>query len=149
MKDADLKQSIKQLETYCQKNNMRFTKPRQSVLALILKADKPITAYELIDRLKKELDNPKPPTIYRALDFLKENAFIHRIESLNAYVSCIEGHRHEGSQFMICDMCQSVEEIHLCHLPPTLDNKLGESKFKINYWNIEVHGVCSNCQHSA
>lgn len=149
MKDAELKQSIKQLETYCQKNNMRFTKPRQSVLTLILRAEKPITAYEIIDHLKHELDNPKPPTIYRALDFLKENAFIHRIESLNAYISCIEGHRHKGSQFMICDNCQCVEEIHLCHLPPALEKKIEETRFQINYWNIEVHGVCLSCQQRA
>ena len=131
---------------FCDKEGLRITKPRTEVFKHILASDKPQTAYDIIDALKKPLDNPKPPTIYRALEFLTENAFIHRIESLNAYISCIEGHRHKGSQFMICDICQNVEEIHLCHLPPSMENKITENKFNLKYWNIEVHGQCSNCQ---
>ena len=62
-------------------------------------------------------NSPKPPTIYRAIDFWHSHNFIHRIESQNAYFICIENHLHKGSQFMICDECGKVIEAHFCDLP--------------------------------
>ena len=35
---------------------------------------------------------PAPITIYRALDFLRENGLVHRIESRNAFVACVHNH---------------------------------------------------------
>ena len=32
---------------------------------------------------------PAPITVYRALDFLRENGLVHRIESRNAFVACV------------------------------------------------------------
>ena len=91
------------------------------------------------------LKNPKPPTAYRALDFLVEHGFVHRIESLNAYVSCDVDHKHTGSQFMICDSCDGVEEIYLCALPPKLQKKADGKGFTLHHWNIELHGTCRKC----
>ena len=35
---------------------------------------------------------PAPITVYRALEFLRENGLIHRIESRNAFVACVHNH---------------------------------------------------------
>lgn len=108
-------------------------------------AKTPITAYEVLEKMGRFIKNPKPPTAYRALEFLEEHGFVHRIESLNAYVPCDANHKHNGSQFMICDNCSRVEEIHLCHLPNALQTKIEDEGFKMSYWNVEVHGTCKNC----
>ncbi|MBI1300794.1 MAG: transcriptional repressor [Alphaproteobacteria bacterium] len=133
------------LEVYCEENGLRLTEPRKVAYKIVQSMKKPITAYDVLEKMGKHIKNPKPPTAYRALDFLAEHGFIHRIESLNAYVSCEEGHRHHGSQFLICDKCARVEEIHLCSLPAALDKKMKEEHFKMTYWNIEIHGTCSKC----
>jgi len=136
---------IQQVAEFCEKNGLRFTEPRQYVLEIIAEATKPIGAYEVLDLLGRKLDNPKPPTAYRAIEFLSEHGFIHRIESLNAYVACHSDHRHQGSQFMICDDCGTVTETHLCHLPEPLLNKTIASGFHLSRWNVELHGLCGAC----
>ncbi|MAF97220.1 MAG: transcriptional repressor [Micavibrio sp.] len=136
---------IDSLTRYCKSNGERVTPPRRFVLEIIATSPKPITAYDVLTLLNKHLDDPKPPTVYRALEFLSEHGFIHRIESLNAYIACKENHKHEGSQFMICDKCGQVEEAHLCHVPPALKAQAEQKSFKINYWNVEIHGCCKNC----
>lgn len=130
---------------YCEENGLRVTAPRLLVYGIVSKAKKPITAYDVLDQLAKKLDNPKPPTAYRALEFLGTHGFVHRIESINAYVSCDENHRHQGSQFMICASCGAVEEVHLCHLPEGLSKQLAKNKFTLSYWNAELHGLCDKC----
>lgn len=133
-------------EKFCQEHGLRYTEPRAAVLSVIQKSDKPIGAYDVLAQLSGRLDNPKPPTIYRAIEFWMGHGFIHKIESLNAFVACEAGHAHKGSQFIVCDGCGDVEEIHLCHLPEALDKKINQSKFDMKRWSAEIHGLCQKCQ---
>ena len=141
------KSSPKTFEEFCQQHGLRVTPPRLSAYKIVRETTKPISAYEVLEQMSKDLKNPKPPTAYRALDFLEQHGFVHRIESLNAYVSCDVNHKHDGSQFMICDSCGNVDEIHLCSLPKTLNEKVANENFTLRHWNVEVHGVCADCKN--
>lgn len=136
---------IKKAEKHCLDKGIRLTDPRRYVLEIMASATKPMVAYDVLDRLGKYLDNPKPPTAYRAIDFWVENGFIHRIESLNAYTLCREDHHHKGSQFLVCDDCGDVTETHLCHLPDALKSKAENNDFIVKGWNLELHGRCGDC----
>ncbi len=136
---------IHQAQEFCVENKQRYTDPRRYVLEIIARADRPMGAYDILQKLGLYLDNPKPPTAYRAIDFWIEHGFIHRIESLNAFIACDAGHHHTGSQYLICESCRSVEEIHLCSLPPKLAEKVQGKGFSADYWNVEIHGQCEEC----
>lgn len=137
---------LKEASDFCVRSKHRLTEPRIEVLKIISSSVKPLGAYEILEKLGKTLKNPKPPTAYRAIEFWQEQGFIHRIESLNAYVICGAGHRHKGSQFMICDDCGIVIETHLCHLPKSLKESSIKNTFKPLRWNIEIHGLCHDCR---
>lgn len=136
---------VKNIEVYCGNENIRFTDARREVAKIIAQSDKAIGAYDILDQLKDVLDNPKPPTVYRAVEFLVEHHFIHKIESLNAFVSCCTDHRHAGSQFLVCDKCGRVEEAHLCSMPESLSKAVSKAQFSADSWNVEVHGLCGSC----
>ena len=136
---------LKKVESYCEKHQCKLTEPRFEVLKIITSARKPLGAYEVLKELKEVMQDPKPPTAYRALEFWQELGFIHRIESMNAYVACKAGHNHKGSQFMICNDCGEVTEMHLCDLPQPLKKSAAQNAFKPSHWNLEVHGLCEKC----
>lgn len=146
MNKAEIAKLVKDVAASCKENGERFTEPRQYVLEIIAAAKKPIGAYDILAALGAKIDNPKPPTAYRAIEFLEEQGLVHRIESLNAYVMCGTDHKHEGSQFMVCDKCGDVAEAHLCELPTDLANKTEAAGFQLTRWNAELHGVCKNCR---
>ncbi|NQZ14796.1 MAG: transcriptional repressor [Alphaproteobacteria bacterium] len=137
---------IKKATDYCEENKHRLTKPRLAVLNIINSSNKPLGAYDILDELGQVMHSPKPPTAYRAIDFWKEHGFIHRVESMNAYVICEEGHSHNGAQFMVCNDCGNVEEVHLSHLPKDLEKKVKSNGFKVDHWNAEISGQCEDCQ---
>lgn len=145
MNKAEITKLTKHVEAFCAERGIRFTDPRRYVLEIVAAAKKPIGAYDILAEMGKKLDNPKPPTAYRAIEFLEENGFVHKIESLNAFVLCHTDHRHNGSQFLICDSCGDVTEAHLCHVPDDLSRKTEEAGFTLNSWNAELHGTCKNC----
>ena len=130
---------------FCIKNKHRFTLPRKNVLQIIANSKKPIKAYDVLRKLSKVIKSPKPPTIYRAIEFWKSHNFIHRIESLNAYSACRAEHLHEGSQFMICNVCGKVIESHICELPSIIKEKIEKKTFTPLKWNLEVNGICNQC----
>ena len=137
--------AVKALHVFGKEHGHRITAPREYVLEIIAEAEQPMTAYDVLHALGQKLDEPKPPTAYRALDFLMKHGFIHRIESLNAYTRCDENHKHRGSQFMICDDCGKVEEVHLCDMPDGLEQEASGKGFKLSHWNAELHGQCNDC----
>ncbi len=136
---------VKKAVTFCEKNNHRLTLPRINVLKIINSSEKPIKAYEILDKLSFIIKNPHPPTAYLAIEFWKKHNFIHRIESLNAYCICQSDHLHSGGQFMICNDCGSVIESHLCKLPEVFKNAIEKKMFTLTNWNLEINGICNKC----
>lgn len=145
MNKADIAKLVKDVDAYCKEQGIRFTEPRQHVLEIIAAAKTPMGAYDVLEALGKFIKNPKPPTVYRAIEFLNEHGFVHRIESLNAYVACGTDHRHLGSQFLVCDDCGKVTEAHLCHLPDDLAQQATKEGFQLSRWDAELHGTCKDC----
>lgn len=142
---AKASQTIKAFQAFCDSSGEKPSEARVLVLKIVAGAKKPLGAYEILEQMAKTLNNPKPPTAYRAIEFLQKHGFVHRIESLNAYVSCHAGHNHKGSQFMICDSCGDVAEVHLCSMPESLKNQVAGKGFSPSFWNAEIHGVCASC----
>ncbi len=96
-------------EARCVAADQRLTAPRRRVLEQLLQAGQPVKAYDLIATFGGEGPPAKPPTVYRALDFLEKQGFAHRIESLNAYVACTSGTDDHAAAFLICDCCGATQ----------------------------------------
>lgn len=138
-------QLLIEAEQFCIRNKERLSKPRLEVLKIIASSTKPLGAYEVLEALAEVINKPKPPTAYRAIEFWQKNRFIHKIESLGAYVVCKAEHPHTGAQFMICNTCQKVIEAHLCTLPDALSKHAKENNFRPSHWSFEVYGYCAKC----
>ena len=109
----DVQHRLDEVASACAKDGAQLTELRRAVLSLVFEADGPLTAYQLLDRLKEIRRNAVPATIYRTLEFLQAQRLIHRIEKLNAFVPCMEAdhHHHHAAQFLICRKCGTVAEI--------------------------------------
>ncbi|MBZ3027148.1 transcriptional repressor, partial [Xanthomonas perforans] len=73
---------VRAVERACSERGLRLTPIRANVLRLIADAGKPVKAYELLDWVRegKGVGAAPPPTVYRALDFLMANGFVHKHE---------------------------------------------------------------------
>ncbi|EKO3510838.1 zinc uptake transcriptional repressor Zur [Vibrio fluvialis] len=136
----------KQIEEICAARGVRLTSQRKRVFELICASKKASSAYELLEDLKQSEPQAKPPTVYRALDFLMEQGFIHRVESTNSFISCCSCNAHKHfSQLLICDQCCNVIELQDDSLIALLANNAEKHGFKIVNHVIESHGVCQSC----
>ena len=138
-------EALKKAEIICNKKGVKLTKLRQKVLTLILKKHGYVKAYDLLNDLKKNDASAKPPTVYRSLDFLMEHGFIHKIQSLNAFVGCSHPEEHEDCYFLICKECKNIEECCSNTVKKVLTSTSGKNNFSPNQVTLEITGICQDC----
>jgi len=133
-------------EAHCVARAQRLTPIRRQVLEALLASHKPLGAYEIIERLTRDT-RPAPITVYRALDFLRDNALVHRIASRNAFVACV--HDHGGDDlvvFLICERCGAVGEAPGGAVAQALKTSSRAVGFAPKSPLIEIAGICSHCR---
>lgn len=126
----------------------RLTPLRRRVLEIVLESHKPVGAYDVLATLARDGAKPAPPTVYRALDFLKDQGFVHRIDSLNAFVACFAPGRTHRSRFFLCRACGRASEIEDAGLDAALSAAAKRAGLTIERETIEITGVCAECASS-
>ena len=138
---------ISHAEAICAARKERLTPIRRRVLEALLASHQPLGAYELIDRLAARGARPAPITIYRALDFLREQGLVHRIESRNAFIACV--HNHDSGDpvvFLICEKCGAVGEAASAAVADTIKSASRAAGFTPKTPVIEISGICAHCK---
>ena len=143
--EAALAAALESAASRCAHAQERLTGPRRRVLELLLRTDGPAKAYDLIAGYGEDGQAAKPPTVYRALDFLEKQGFVHRIESLNAYVACRRVGEVHSAAFLICDCCGATREV-----APFAAGQVGalfaSSGYDIDTLVVEARGRCAACR---
>lgn len=139
-------EALARAASVCASRNERFTALRKTVLKLVWSSHKPVKAYDLLKQLSDFHERPAPPTVYRALDFLREAGLVHKIQSLNAYIGCSDPRRDHQGQFLICEDCGTVAELDDNAITSRIDHNARRVGFKVNDETVEVTGLCQSCQ---
>lgn len=130
----------------CRQRSVRLTPQRLEVLRLMARQNGAISAYDLLDLLRVTEPQAKPPTVYRALDFLLKQGFIHKVESTNGYIMCHHfDHPSHTSALFICDHCTQVTEHHIEGIEKILHNIANKIDFNLKHSVVETHGTCARC----
>lgn len=145
-----LQTTLESAEKQCQLTGAKLTKKRKLVLTALLNSKQAMTAYELADYCKNELDESLPVmSVYRILDFLESESLVHKLKLANRYVACIHiscDHKHAVPQFLICTECFRVEEIDVSNSTMgTLRRNVEGAGFKLVSRQIEMDCICSDC----
>ncbi len=142
----DAKGYVSEVERACDERGLRLTPIRAQALQLIADAQRPIKAYELLELMKASHAAAAPPTVYRALDFLLANGFVHKLESVNAFVGCHHPRTEQHSvPFLICDHCHRAVELEDERIVALLEGQARAHGFRAQAQTLEVHGVCALC----
>jgi Fur family zinc uptake transcriptional regulator len=135
--------------TYCLDNGLRLTPVRARVLEILLESHKALGAYDILDRLKADQMGSQPPVVYRALDFLVEHGFAHKLERLNAFAACCQPDLGHEPMFLICQDCRQVAETPLGQMTSQIDRSAVDLGFAVTSRVVEVIGRCPSCQQGA
>ncbi len=123
-----------------------LTRNQELVLDVLQKSDVPISAYDILDRLRDE-GIKAPLQIYRALDVLIALGISHRLESLNAYMACADKHcsHKNATGFIICEKCGNADEFSDTRLNNRMNKLAASQGFQTVQSMVEIKGICAKC----
>ncbi len=145
MTEQEIAAVLQRAEHLCRGRGASLTQQRRTVLSLLCASDKPLSAYELLDRMRGSIRNPAPPTVYRALDFLLEHGLVHKLESLHAFVGCAHPEHTHAGQFLICSDCGEVSELEDSAVARSLQAAGKAAGFRTTRPVVELLGTCAQC----
>ena len=142
----EVQDSIARVFEICELNSLVFTEIRQKIFEIIIKFKKPMKAYEILDVFTEFTGKrAHPPTIYRAIDFLIENGFIHKLNSINSYVGCFHPKVHKECYFLICKICNIYKECCDKNLTENIFKSANKRDFIVSNTTLEIEGHCNDC----
>ncbi|SFA90748.1 Fur family transcriptional regulator, zinc uptake regulator [Poseidonocella pacifica] len=139
--------SVGAAERHCAQAGVQLTPIRRRVLEILLERHQAMGAYDILDQLREEGLRSQPPVAYRALDFLVQHGFAHKIERLNAFTACALPGQDHAPVFLVCRLCRAVAE--------TVTHGQGVSEaaeiagFEVERVVVEAEGICPNCRPEA
>lgn len=145
---ACVEEALRAAGELCARRGVRLTPLRRRVLELVWDSHHPVGAYELLERLGRERARVAPPTVYRTLAFLAEHGLVHRIDTLNAFVGCVQPRASHRAHFLICRHCRGVAEIDDGALARALDDATDQAGFLLETATVELTGLCQRCREN-
>ncbi len=140
MKLAENKKFERELGERLATSGFRFTSQRRCVYDVLLqKRDHP-TADEVFMRAKKAMPEISHATVYNCLDALVQCGLARQVSlerGATRFCPNMEEHCH-----YYCDECGDVFDVALSADSTQMPRPKG---FKVDHYDIAVHGVCADC----
>lgn len=128
--------------------DLKITELRKDILNIFLAAHKPLTAYEVLSKLKKTRPKAEPPTVYRVIEYLMQKKLVHRIETGNKYVCCgqLENFQGEHHGFIfLCAKCSNATEFTDEDFSHFIQHFSKKNSLMVDNTLIEIKGICAGC----
>jgi len=137
-------------EQSCKSRGSRLTTKRKQLLMCLIKSEKAMSAYGLIDLCKEEFGDSIPAmSVYRILEFLEEEKLVHKLKLTNKYVACSHitcEHDHGAPQFLICSNCDQVKEIRInTSIIAELQKNVESVDYQLVNTQLEMNCLCKYC----
>jgi Fur family zinc uptake transcriptional regulator len=134
------------VEAWCRNAGLRLTATRREVLTVLREHHAPMSAYALISVLSLRRGRKvSPPTVYRALDALREHGLVARIVSRNAFLARDFPASRDAALIYLCVRCGSASEV----TDPSIGQRVAidakQMHFHVAHEIHEVEGVCGAC----
>lgn len=139
-------QMLERAARLCAERGGRLTGPRRQVLAAMAHADGPLGAYDIMRLIEvAEGRVVNAPTVYRALDFLRELGIVARIESRNTFLLCNHPEVDHDHLFVLCRECGATRELQSPSLEQELSKAAESLDFQVDRRIVELEGICTAC----
>ena len=141
---------IHHAEQHCKAHGARLTVKRKQVLAGLIKSERALSAYELIDVCKDSYGETLPAmSVYRILEFLEDEHLVHKLNLANKYVACSHircDHAHGAPQFLICGNCSKVTEVTISQSAvDELQTSVKNAGYQLMSPQLEMKCLCDDC----
>jgi len=125
----------------------KITTIRKEVISIFSKAEKPLSAREMLKKLQNLGLSVNKTTVYRELQFLTDENYLIEVQLRPKEIS-YESKELMHHHHLICEICGKVDNVTNCLADQLEENVLKKKGFRINRHSLEFYGTCAACRNS-
>lgn len=122
---------------------LKNTKKRQTILSILEKAHKPLTAEEIYDKTMV-LTRMSFSTVYRTLGALTEKQILMK-ELMQDGKTYYQFNNHNHKHHLVCNICGEIIPVDDCPLHNLENDLASKTGYIITGHSLEFNGVCPKC----
>lgn len=123
----------------------RITAQRQALVEQLVESAEPVSAFEIWEKLKVQYKDISLDTVYRNLHVLVDLGALIPINAVGKegvrYELVLSSHHHH----IVCVKCGQTQCLEYCPIDPQLISMLKTYGYELLRHNLELFGVCRNC----
>lgn len=139
--ECNIPLTVERARRMAKQSGSRLTAIREHVYLALLRAEQPMKAYDILETLEG-VGAQKPPTVYRALDWLIELGLVRRISTVSKFVAAPLEPSPDSIAYLLCRRCGQAEAINVGSLGQSLRATAKAKGFKEEETVIELMGLC-------
>jgi Fur family ferric uptake transcriptional regulator len=127
----------------------RLTRQRQLIWdAFTADPERHLSADDLVERVRGQLPQVNPSTIYRTVDLLVDEGLLLRTDlgGDRAYYELAHDHAHHH---LVCERCGAVQHLHEEQLGDLRARLKASAGFTLGDGELTLSGLCRDCTPSA
>lgn len=124
---------------------IKKTRQRESVLSVLEKSEKPLSAADICSEMEKGGDTAWMSTVYRVLELFVNKGLVIKTNVMNNEMAVYELNRFKHKHYAVCMNCHKIIPMDNCPME-TFIPKLADADFQVTGHNLEVFGYCKNCR---
>ncbi len=136
---------LEAVDRACAERRLRLTPVRRQTLEILLESHVGMGAYEILKILSKKGFGEKPPMVYRALGFLIDEGFVHKLQHQNSYVACTRPSDCVNPCLLVCSSCGKVAETSIPQVSKNISRVACMLGFTPSNTVMELSGICAMC----
>lgn len=125
-------------------SGLKRTKPRERVLCVLGRSDKPLSAVEICSEIEKSGEAPWLSTVYRILELFVNMGLVVKIAIMNSETARYELNRSQHKHYAVCLSCHNISSMDNCPLEK-FTPKINDDDFHVVGHNLEIYGYCKKC----
>ncbi len=124
------------------KEGLRCTRERIAVLREVYASDNHLDADEIYIHLKKKEISISRATVYHTLDLLFKFHLVNKVDLGHKHTHYERSHGVTNHLHIICEQCDTVEEVHSEELNKLLESLCESRGFKLGSYSLQVFAMC-------
>lgn len=125
-------------------SGLKRTRPRECVLSVLEKAEKPLSALEICSEIERSGGSAWLSTVYRVLELFEKKGMVVKIAILNGETALYELNRFEHRHYAVCLSCHKIVAMDNCPMERFMPN-IQDAGFRVLGHNLEIYGYCKDC----
>lgn len=130
-------------------NQLKYSRQREALINLLQKEAYPMTIDQIVEKLKENKHPMNLSTVYRIVESLYDHHIIEKNYSSVNNATLIQLHTPHHQHYLVCQMCHKMFPIENCPMHTIIDSIEDSKHFKVISHNLEIIGICEECQNKA